>query len=103
MILTSDDHDLRSRIILAEGRGRPTPLFRRFASRFRRLTANSNSDLSRAQFVPNTARTGGHSWLAMVSPFPLHEGKAPSQGLFGFVFQAGHASSILVTRSKRRP
>jgi hypothetical protein len=25
--------------------------------------------------------------------------KTPSQSLFGFVFQAGHASSILVTRS----
>ena len=37
-------------------------------------------------------------------PFPFHVKKPPSQRLTGFVFQAGHASSILVTRSaaKRR-
>ena len=29
----------------------------------------------------------------------LHVKKPPSQSLTGFVFQAGHASSILVTRS----
>jgi hypothetical protein len=34
-----------------------------------------------------------------VSIFPLHIRKAPSQSLSGFAFQAGHASSILVTRS----
>jgi hypothetical protein len=32
-------------------------------------------------------------------PFPLQIGKPPGQSLFGFAFQAGHASSILVTRS----
>jgi hypothetical protein len=31
--------------------------------------------------------------------FPLHVRKLPSQSLTSFVFQAGHASSILVTRS----
>jgi hypothetical protein len=32
-------------------------------------------------------------------PFPLHVTKLPSQSFKGLVFQAGHASSILVTRS----
>jgi hypothetical protein len=32
-------------------------------------------------------------------PFPLHIRKTPSHSVKGFVFQAGHASSILVTRS----
>jgi hypothetical protein len=31
--------------------------------------AKSNSQLSRAQFVPNTARNGGHSRQIMVSYF----------------------------------
>jgi hypothetical protein len=34
-----------------------------------RFKANSNNGLSHAQFVPNTARNGGHSWLIMVSAF----------------------------------
>jgi hypothetical protein len=42
-----------------------------------------------------TAVTHGYSWSA----FPLQTRKPPSQSLAGFVFQAGHASSILVTRS----
>jgi hypothetical protein len=61
--------------------------------------AKSNSDLPRAQFVPNTARICGHSRL-ITQHFPLQITKPPGQSLFGFVFQAGHASSILVTRSK---
>jgi hypothetical protein len=32
-------------------------------------------------------------------PFSLHVRQSPSQSFKGFVFQAGHASSILVTRS----
>jgi hypothetical protein len=71
MILTTNDHDL--------GRSCPAPMWRkdmdvqrrfpRFASRFRRLTAKSNIDLPRAQFVPNMARNGGHSRSIRVSPF----------------------------------
>jgi hypothetical protein len=36
-------------------------------------------------------------------PFPLRISKSPDQRLTGFAFQAGHASSILVTRSKASP
>jgi hypothetical protein len=36
-------------------------------------------------------------------PFPLHVRKTPSQSLTGFVFQAGHASSILVTAQSIAP
>jgi hypothetical protein len=78
------------------GESRLVSLQARFSIRFR---AKSNSDLRRAQFVPNTPRTCGHSRLFGVRSFPLHVRKPPSQRLFGFVFQAGHASSILVTRS----
>ena len=44
-----------------------------------------------AQLRSLTANHGQH--------FPLQISKPPGQSLFGFVFQAGHASSILVTRS----
>jgi hypothetical protein len=68
------------------------------------VQAKSNRHLPRAQFVPNTPRNRGHSRLFGVSLFPFHVKKPPSRRLTGFVFQAGHASSILVTRSaaKRR-
>jgi hypothetical protein len=45
-------------------------------------------------------RTFGHSWLVMVSLFPLHVRKMPRESMMGFAFQASHASSILVTRSR---
>jgi hypothetical protein len=36
-------------------------------------------------------------------PFSLHVRKLPSQSMTGCVFQVGHASSILVTRSRASP
>ena len=68
---------------------------------FIRFRAKSNSGCSRAQFVPNTAHPRSLTAIRG-QPFPLHVRKPPSQSLTGFVFQAGHASSILVTRSKAR-
>jgi hypothetical protein len=59
------------------------------------IRANSNSDLSRAQFVPNTpptAVTHGSPWSAL--SFGCKE--PPSQRASGFVLQAGHANSIRV-------
>jgi hypothetical protein len=59
------------------------------------IRANSNSDLSRAQFVPNTpptAVTHGSPWSAL--SFACKE--PPSQRASGFVLQAGHANSICV-------
>jgi len=47
---------------------------------------------------PNTPRNSSLT-TSHGQPFPLHIGKTPSQSLSGFVVQAGHASSILVTRS----
>jgi hypothetical protein len=74
--------------------------FRQFEARtLHSGEAKSNSHLSRAQFVPNRARNCGHSWLVHGQPFSLHVRQSPSQSFKGFVFQAGHASSILVTRS----
>ena len=59
-----------------------------------RSSANWNND-----YAPNSVRrNNGHSRLIMVSLF-LHVRKRPSQSLSVLVFQAGHASSILVTRS----
>ena len=63
----------------------------------------SNGPSLRAQFVPNTPRTCGHSRLTAVSLFLCMQGKRLARASSVFVFQAGHASSILVTRSKRRP
>jgi hypothetical protein len=58
----------------------------------------SNNKLSRAQFVPNTPRNRALA-ATRGQPFPLHVSKPPSHSLWHFAFQAGHASSILVTRS----
>jgi hypothetical protein len=60
--------------------------------------AKSNSDLPRAQFVPNTARICGHSRLITVSISFTDKQTACSEPL-RFRLPAGHASSILVTRS----
>jgi hypothetical protein len=58
---------------------------------FGSLVEKSNNDLSRAQFVPNTARNWGHSRLAMVSVYPLHVTESPNQSSKG-------SSSKLVIR-----
>jgi hypothetical protein len=64
-----------------------------------RSRANSNNDLPRA---PIRAQYGAQLRSLAVNhgqPFPLHIRKLPSQSITVLVFQAGHASSILVTRS----
>jgi hypothetical protein len=59
------------------------------------LPPESNTQLRRAQFVPNTPRTAGHQGFVGAIPSLARE----QDPLVGLAFQAGHASSILVTHS----
>jgi hypothetical protein len=62
----------------------------------------SNNGWPRAQFVPNTPHTRGHSRLIMVRPFLCIEGNRLARASSDFVFQAGHVSSIFCCSTTAR-